>query len=77
MKICVQLLGLYIQVMIMPINENQKYPTDKATYDRNYLRAYGKPCIACDTQGYFKDNGIKTTCIICNGVDYIEKFKGE
>lgn len=63
----------------MTINESQKWPTDKIKYDRNYLRAHGKPCIACDTRGWFEDKvpgmkkKVKTTCIICQGLGYIEK----
>jgi len=48
----------------MAINEAQKWPTDKARYDVNYLRIFGEKCM-CDDKGYYVDNGIKTKCILC------------
>ena len=63
----------------MAINEKMKWPTDKARYDRNYLRAHGERCDACKGCGYYDDNvpgkknKVRTTCIICQGLGYVKK----
>lgn len=49
----------------MAINEKMKWPTDKAKYDRNYLRLYGKRCLLC--------KGYKDFCEKCNGIGWVEK----
>ena len=67
----------------MTINESMKWPTDKARYDANYLRIYGTRCEACKGRGYYEDEPklkgkkIRTTCLICLGVGFIEKPKNE
>ena len=65
----------------MTINEAMKWPTDKARYDANYLRAFGERCDACKTLGYYEDKPknmkkkVRTTCLICGGIGYIKKLK--
>jgi len=63
----------------MTINEKIKWPTDKARYDANYLRIFGERCDVCKGKGYHEDKvpnmkkKVKTTCILCQGLGYIEK----
>ena len=44
---------------------------DKAKYDRNYLKIFGRKCPHCKGVGYYKDFGpnkkqkVKTTCLFC------------
>jgi len=58
-------------------------PIDKEKYDKNYLRLYGQPCPDCKTKGYFEDKPVlkgapvKTLCLFCNGIGYVEKPKNE
>lgn len=49
----------------MAINEKQKYPTDKARYDKNYIRAYGIVCKDCDGSG----------CSACNWLGFFPHKK--
>ncbi len=63
----------------MPINEAQKWPTDKSRYDFNYLRIHGERCDACKGRGYYDDKvpgkkkRVCTTCLICGGIGYVKK----
>ena len=46
---------------------------DKARYDRNYLKIFGRKCGFCKGKGYLEDidrhgKMIKTTCILCQGL---------
>lgn len=43
----------------MAINETQKWPTDKARYDKNYLKSFGMRCKNCNfyESDYVNDNG--------------------
>lgn len=64
----------------MAVNESMKWPTDKARYDLNYLRIYGERCDVCDGRGYHEDKPpmmkqkVRTTCLICQGIGYVEKI---
>ena len=45
---------------------------NKAQYDRNYLKIFGRKCDICSGRGWLSDEYrhgkiIKTTCLICNG----------
>lgn len=57
----------------MAVNESQKWPTDKARYDANYLRLFGEQCDVCHGRGYHEDvvphmkQRVRTTCLICGG----------
>lgn len=57
------------------INEKQKWPINKKQYDINYLKVFGKKCPMCGGKPRgipSKDSGW-TTCIMCDGIGYIEK----
>jgi len=55
------------------VSERQKYPTDKAKYDKEYLRLFGKQCPVCGGWGVYE--GTETTCENCGGCGYVEKSK--
>lgn len=60
------------------INESQKWPADKAKYDKNYLKLFGKLCPLCEgkPRGILAKYGAGwTTCTRCNGIGYVEKEK--
>jgi excinuclease UvrABC ATPase subunit len=65
----------------MAINEAMKWPGNKLLYDQNYLRLFGERCDVCDGRGFHEDvvlhtkNKIRTTCLICGGLGYVEKTK--
>ncbi len=42
----------------MAINEKMKWPTDKAKYDENYVRIFGKICPDCGGVGCSKCKGL-------------------
>ena len=48
---------------------------DKARYDKNYLRLYGKRCPMCmgNIRGIPHNKGGWITCPKCNGYGYVEK----
>lgn len=51
---------------------------DYHKYDYNWLRIFGVPCPICKRKGFHVDKGrtgkeIKTSCIFCNGIGYVEK----
>jgi len=59
---------------MIKINESQKWPTDKARYDKNYLRLFGKPCPRCKGTG--RSGTLKKwvrCCSRCDGIGYVEK----
>lgn len=45
---------------MIKINESQKWPTDKAKYDKNYQKIFGMRCINCK----FYKRGHANTCPI-------------
>ncbi len=49
--------------------EGMKWPTDKARYDKNYLKLFGKQCPKCKGEGWL---GIYI-CSKCNGIGWVEK----
>lgn len=51
--------------------EGMKWPTDKARYDKNYLRLFGKVCSECSGIGIVDGDGIAYKCINCNGLGYV------
>lgn len=55
--------------------EAMKYPSDKAKYDKNYLRLYGKKCPTCGgkARGVPAKDGGWTTCPKCMGLRKVEK----
>jgi len=62
----------------MAINEVQKWPTDKAKYDKHYLRLFGKRCNMCDGRGkvlvaYSETCILEEACEKCNGLGWMEK----
>lgn len=57
----------------MAINEKQKWPTDKAKYDRNYLRLFGRLCSECKGIGIVDGDGIAYKCTNCKGIGYVKK----
>lgn len=50
--------------------EGIKWPTDKAKYDKNYLKLYGEPCHHCGGVG---GKVGMYSCEKCNGIGYVEK----
>lgn len=54
--------------------EGIKWPTDKAKYDKNYLRLFGECCPVCLGTGKSQFKGILKTkkCHGCGGVGYVE-----
>ena len=59
----------------MAINEKMKWPTDKAKYDKNYLRLYGKVCPICNgkAKGVPHKDGGWVTCPECSGLGKVKK----
>ena len=48
-------------------------------WEKAWLKVHGKPCLNCKTLGYLEDKPvlkgkpIRTTCLRCGGVGYVEK----
>ena len=55
-------------------SEAMKRLTDKARYDKNYLRLYGRFCPVCKGRsGTIWDSSLP--CLRCKGLGYVEKKK--
>lgn len=52
--------------------ESMKWPTNKAIYDMNYLRLYGKVCPRCGGVG---GKVGMYPCDYCRGIGWVEKSK--
>lgn len=48
--------------------EGIKWPTDKAKYDKNYIKIFGRKCPKCLGLGYIK-------CDKCNGLGRIYELQ--
>ena len=53
--------------------EGIKWPTNKARYDKNYLRLYGKPCPHCGGTDlvFGAASGPIIRCFKCGGIGYV------
>ncbi len=53
--------------------EGMKWPTDKAKYDRNWIKLFGKPCPYCGGTGGGAMAGWLRCCPRCKGLGKVEK----